>query len=66
MTFGYIGYIWAMLGCAIFAIVVGSCALVLYAIGRRARGGTSGPSHSVQSLPVRVREPGTPPPADAA
>jgi len=66
MTFGYVGYIWAMLGCAIFGIVVGGCAFVLYAIGRRGRGGASGPSHSVESLPLRVREPGPPPPSDAA
>lgn len=57
MTFGYLGYIWAMLGCAIFSIVVGGSAVFLYAVARRARGGADEPTHTVDSLPVRPRDP---------
>ncbi|MFO0684120.1 MAG: hypothetical protein U0234_18855 [Sandaracinus sp.] len=35
MTFGYIGYIWAMSGCCVLGGVFGGGAAVLYAYGRR-------------------------------
>jgi len=66
MTFGYLGYIWAMLCCALFAGVVGGSALFLYAIARRSRGAGGPTGHSVESLPLGSREPGSPPPSDAS
>jgi hypothetical protein len=36
MTFGYIGYIWAILGCSLLALFVLGAGVTLHAIGRRA------------------------------
>jgi hypothetical protein len=35
MMFGYIGYIWAMLGCCTLFCVFGGSAVFLYGLGRR-------------------------------
>ena len=35
MMFGYIGYIWAMMGCCTLATVFGGSAVLLYGVGRR-------------------------------
>lgn len=35
MGFGYIGYIWALLGCCTLTTVFGGSAAFLYAYGRR-------------------------------
>lgn len=35
MTFGYIGYIWAMSGCCLLSVVFGGSAAFLYGLGRR-------------------------------
>jgi hypothetical protein len=35
MGFGYIGYIWALLGCCTLTVVFGGSAAFLYAYGRR-------------------------------
>lgn len=59
MTFGYLGYIWALLGCAIFGVVVGGSALFLYAIARRGEG-AGGPTHSVEEVPLPPRAPKPP------
>lgn len=37
MTFGYIGYIWALLGCACFGVIFGGSAVFLYGVARRGR-----------------------------
>lgn len=40
MTFGYIGYIWALLGCSCTGALLAGIGLVLYRVGKRAdRGG---------------------------
>lgn len=40
MTFGYVGYVWALIGCSFVMLFLGGIALVLYAIGKRTeRGG---------------------------
>jgi hypothetical protein len=53
MTFGYLGYIWAILGCSVFAAVIGGSALFLYAVGRRARRTGDEPTTTVETLVVR-------------
>lgn len=59
MTFGYLGYIWAILGCSVFGLVVGGSALFLYAVGRKARQRGQEPTTTVEALPVRPpRRPG--------
>jgi hypothetical protein len=55
MTFGYLGYIWAILGCSVFAVVIGGSALLLYAVGRRARRNGDEPTTTVEALPPRPR-----------
>lgn len=67
MTFGYLGYIWALFACTIIAMVVGASAVFLYAVARRARGASGQSSHSVESVPIRAREPADAgPPEDAS
>ncbi len=53
MTFGYLGYIWAIFGCALFSMVIGGSAVFLYAIGRRGRRAAQEPTITVETLPVR-------------
>ncbi|GAB4213772.1 MAG: hypothetical protein OHK0013_37930 [Sandaracinaceae bacterium] len=53
MTFGYLGYIWAILGCSVFAVVIGGSAAFLYAVGRQARRSGEEPTTTVEVLPVR-------------
>lgn len=64
MTFGYLGYIWAIIGCSIFGVVFLGSAAFLYAVSRRGRADGSEPVHSVEELPVRP--PSSGPPRDAA
>lgn len=59
MTFGYLGYIWAMLGCALFGGILFGSALFLYGLARRGRADGSEPSTVVES--VALREPPRPP-----
>ena len=51
MTFGYVGYVWAILGCGAFALFFGGLGVALYAIGKRAE--RRGPRPVVQSLSGR-------------
>lgn len=39
MTFGYLGYIWALMGCCCLSLVFGGSALALYAVARKDRDG---------------------------
>ncbi|MDQ3035552.1 MAG: hypothetical protein M3Y87_24310, partial [Myxococcota bacterium] len=48
MTFAYVGYVWALIGCSFLMIFVGSVALTLYLIGRRVDRGA--PRTVVESL----------------
>jgi hypothetical protein len=65
MTFGYIGYIWAIVGCAsLFLLVLGSAA-ALHAVGRRLDRRGASRAH-VQSLPVAERNRGGREPAAGA
>jgi hypothetical protein len=66
MTFGYLGYIWAILGCSIFGVVFLGSAGFLYAISRRGRAVGTEPVHTVEELPVRPPRPGPPSGPDAA
>jgi hypothetical protein len=51
MTFGYIGYIWAMFGCCTLFGVFGGSAALLYWVGRkRDREAGGGPSVSVDRV----------------
>lgn len=52
MTFGYLGYVWALLGCSIFTIVLGGSAAFLYVIARRERGGGVATRHVVETVPL--------------
>lgn len=63
MTFGYLGYIWAMLGCSLFGAVVGGSALFLYGIARRAEKRGSAPRVVVEDL---SKPSPSKPPSDAA
>lgn len=36
VTFGYVGYVWAILGCASIALFLGTIGATLYVLGRRA------------------------------
>ena len=50
MSFGYIGYIWALFGCCtLFAVFSGSAAL-LYGIGRRQERRDGPPSVTVERV----------------
>lgn len=57
MTFGYIGYIWALLGCGSVALLFCGSAVVLYGWARRTRGLSSQPSVRVDSVPLPPRSP---------
>lgn len=50
MTFAYVGYIWAILGCSFLAMFVGTVAFVLYLIGKRVD--RRAPRTTVESLPL--------------
>jgi len=50
MTFGYLGYIWAIFGCGGIFLVVSMSALVLYAFGRRGRRAGKEPRMSVETF----------------
>ncbi len=60
MTFGYLGYIWAILGCGVFSALMFGSAMFLYGVARRGRKDGSLPTTTVEAL--EVREPRTPPP----
>lgn len=62
MTFGYIGYIWALMGCGTLFGVFGISAMGLYAWSKRSQATRPASTVSVEALPVPSR---TPPP-DAA
>lgn len=53
VTFSYVGYIWAISGCACFTFFLVGIALVLHLIGRRTDRGA--PTPSVESVPLRGR-----------
>ncbi len=50
MTFGYLGYIWAILGCGSIFLVFSGSALFLYAVGRRGRKAGKEPNVTVETL----------------
>lgn len=50
MTFGYLGYIWAIFGCGGIFLVVTMCALLLYTLGRRGRKAGKEPKVVVETL----------------
>ncbi len=50
MTFGYIGYIWALSGCCVLGAVFGGGAAVLYAYGRRLDRQRGAPSVTVERV----------------
>ncbi len=54
MTFGYIGYIWALLVCGGASLVLFGSAALLYAVGRRGR--AAEPAIRVESIPLRRDE----------
>lgn len=64
MTFGYLGYIWAILCCGLFSTVFLGAAAVLYGTARRRRRAGDEPVHTVEALPQRPQDP--PPPDGAA
>ena len=66
MTFGYLGYIWAIFGCAIFGAIFLGSAMFLYGLARRGRSAGSEPLHTVETLPLPPRPPAPPPPDEAA
>ena len=53
MTFGYLGYIWAILGCSTFGLVFLGSAGLLYSVARRGRAAGREPVHTVEALSVR-------------
>jgi hypothetical protein len=57
MTFGYLGYIWALMGCGGLAMVFALSAAVLYGWSRRTRSGAPQPNIRVDSLPLPARDP---------
>jgi hypothetical protein len=61
VTFSYLGYLWALIGCFLLVFVVGGTGLVLYAIGRRRE--PHEPRVIVESVPIGIpRERRTLPP----
>lgn len=50
MAFGYVGYIWAMLGCCSLGVVFGGSAAFLYAYGRRRDREQGAPSVTVERV----------------
>jgi hypothetical protein len=64
MTFGYLGYIWAILGCGLFSTILFGASLFLYAVARRGKKDGSLPSTTVEALDVRA--PRTPRSPDGA
>lgn len=62
MTFGYLGYIWAILGCGSLVMVFGLSAAILYGWSRRTRDSRLQPTIRVDSVPL----PGARDPDDAA
>jgi hypothetical protein len=57
MTFGYIGYIWALLGCGSIALLFCGSAVVLYGWARRTRDVSTQPTVRVESVPLSPRNP---------
>lgn len=55
MTFGYLGYIWAMLGCGVFSVLMLGSAMFLYGVSRRGRKSGAEPTTTVEALEVRER-----------
>ncbi|AKF07987.1 hypothetical protein [Sandaracinus amylolyticus] len=51
MTFGYVGYVWAILGCASVVLFLSAIGIGLYVIGKRAE--RRGPRTVVRSLSGR-------------
>lgn len=54
VTFGYVGYVWAILGCSSVALLLGVIGATLYVIGKRRERGA--PRPVVESLSP-AREP---------
>jgi hypothetical protein len=50
MGFGYIGYIWALIGCCSLGLVFGGSATFLYAYGRRKDREQGAPSVTVDRV----------------
>ena len=50
MTFGYLGYLWAMFGCCTLSVVFGGSAAFLYRLGRQREREPGAPTVSVESI----------------
>ena len=50
MTFGYVGYVWAIFGCSLVSLFFGAVAGVLYLIGRRVD--RAAPRTAVEAVPL--------------
>jgi len=61
MAFGYIGYIWALIGCCSLGIAFGGSAALLYAYGKRRDREEGAPAVTVD----RVDDAGPKPPPAA-
>lgn len=57
MTFAYVGYVWALLGCSFLMIFVGAVATTLYLIGKRTD--RRGPRPVVEVVGLRQGSGGT-------
>lgn len=62
MTFGYIGYLWTLMGCGGFALLFGVSAAILYGVSRRNHEARKEPQVSVTSVPLAPRAPRDPRP----
>jgi hypothetical protein len=61
VTFGYIGYIWTLLGCGLMLFVFGGAAMILYGVARRDRERRPQPKIEVETL--KAEAPKNPPDA---
>ena len=50
MTFGYVGYVWAIFGCSLVSLFFGAVAGALYFVGRRVDRGA--PRAAVEAVPL--------------
>ena len=66
MGFGYIGYIWSILGCLLVLTVFGGAFVLLYGVGKRMER-RERTKTVVEALPLRGKDaPRSTPPDDAA
>ena len=58
MTFGYVGYIWALFGCCSLGVVFGGSAAFLYAYGKRRDRERGAPTVTVDRVDTEREGPG--------